>query len=52
MPKFFYEIQVHIVVSSMALHNNSRRNFEQDIFNEFESHLDIMHQDFLYGAIP
>ena len=46
MPMFFYKIQVHIVVSSMALHNYLRRKFEQQVFNELESHLDIMPQDF------
>jgi hypothetical protein len=53
MPVFPYKIQVHIFVTSMALHNYIRRKSEHDVaFIEFDCHPRFVLGDILTDVVP
>jgi hypothetical protein len=53
MPVFPYKIQVHIFVTSMALHNYIRRKSEHDVaFTEFDCHPRFVLGDILTDVVP
>jgi hypothetical protein len=53
MPVFPYKIQVHVFVTSMALHNYIRRKSDHDVaFTEFDCHPRFVLGDILTDVVP